>query len=206
MSIFRVKPVCDPKVRALCVRPYPGHPKGCPNFNYKKGCPPTAFRAWEIFNFDMPSFFIVNRFDFGEHVEKMRRAHPDWSKRQIECCLYWQSSARKQLTAEIERFEGLYTHAADAALGKKRDACTPMRYQIERCPEAMGINVTESMKQVGIELEWPPKRWAYQIALAAFPIIEVQDCELRRLTVDTVKTLQKLADYYRSGAWPKTKT
>jgi len=33
-------------------------------------------------------------------------------------------------------------------------------------PEAMGVNVTETMKRVGIELEWPPVNVAYQIALA----------------------------------------
>jgi hypothetical protein len=35
------------------------------------------------------------------------------------------------------------------------------------CPEAMGVNVTATMKEIGIQLEWPPKRWAHQVAMGA---------------------------------------
>ncbi len=38
-------------------------------------------------------------------------------------------------------------------------------YIITVVPEAMGVNVTETMKRVGIELEWPPVNVAYQIAM-----------------------------------------
>ena len=34
------------------------------------------------------------------------------------------------------------------------------------CPEAMGVNVTETMKNVGIILEWPPETVTYQIVIA----------------------------------------
>jgi hypothetical protein len=34
-------------------------------------------------------------------------------------------------------------------------------------PEAHGLNVTATMKSIGIELEWPPKTVTYQIALAS---------------------------------------
>lgn len=30
----------------------------------------------------------------------------------------------------------------------------------------MGINVTETMKELGITLEWPPQKWTYQVAIA----------------------------------------
>jgi len=36
----------------------------------------------------------------------------------------------------------------------------------EACPEAMGINITATMAQAGIMLEWPPESVTYQIALA----------------------------------------
>ena len=37
---------------------------------------------------------------------------------------------------------------------------------IVRNPEAQGVSVTDTMVQVGIYLEWPPKTVAYQVALA----------------------------------------
>jgi hypothetical protein len=91
---------------------------------------------------------IWNKFPFGEHVARMRERHPDWSERQLACCLYWQGTARKQLEAEIEKF--------------RRVRCT----SVFRIPEAHGVNVTATMERVGVYLEWPPKRWAYQVAIA----------------------------------------
>jgi predicted metal-binding protein len=40
------------------------------------------------------------------------------------------------------------------------------RYKVTTCPEAMGVNITETMKDAGIILEWPPENVTYQIALA----------------------------------------
>jgi len=31
--------------------------------------------------------------------------------------------------------------------------------------EANGVNVTATMKKIGIELEWPPREYAYQVAV-----------------------------------------
>ena len=80
--------VIDLKVRGLCGRPYPGHPKGCPNVNHKKGCPPSAPLLPDVFDLSRPVWIIINRFDLGAHVERMRTLHPDWSTRQLTCCLY----------------------------------------------------------------------------------------------------------------------
>jgi hypothetical protein len=40
------------------------------------------------------------------------------------------------------------------------------RIVIERCPEALGLNVTATMRMIGIDLEWPPREFTYQVALA----------------------------------------
>jgi predicted metal-binding protein len=39
-------------------------------------------------------------------------------------------------------------------------------YNFETCPEAMGVNVTKTMSNAGIILEWPPENIAYKIAIA----------------------------------------
>jgi 3D (Asp-Asp-Asp) domain-containing protein len=39
-------------------------------------------------------------------------------------------------------------------------------YGMEVVVVAMGVNVTETLKNAGVILEWPPKQWACQVALA----------------------------------------
>lgn len=141
--------VIEPRMRGMCKLPYPLHPKGCPNFNHKAGCPPRCLMFGERFDLSAPVYAIINEFDLAAHVARMRASNPAWSTRQLECCLYWQPTARKQLGAEIKRFQ--MEHAG---------------YTVDTCPEAGGVNVTETLRRIGIELEWPPKRVVRQVALA----------------------------------------
>lgn len=148
MSWSLIVPVVQPDVRELCVRPYPGHRHGCPNHGRRATCPPRALMIGDLLDLRRPVWVIWNDFAFGAHVERMRRKHPERSERQLACCLYWQGSARKQLEAEIARF-------------LERGSAV-----IVRCPEACGVNVTATMRKVGVELEWPPRKIARQVALA----------------------------------------
>jgi hypothetical protein len=101
------------------------------------------------FEMNQPFWLIVNRYPFGEHVEKMRSKHPDWTDRQLSCCLYWQGTARKQLDLLIKEFWVEHPGA-----------------RVARCPEAMGLDVTATLKSVGVEIQWPPRDFALQVALA----------------------------------------
>ncbi len=121
-----------------CALSYPGHKKGCPNLGVKIGCPPS-FRYQYVKNQVVRAVYI--EFDLGEHVAHMKRLHPDWSERQLRCCLYWQPKARKMLRAEIGGA------AADFS------------------PEASGVDVTTTMQRVGVTLDWPPKN---RVVLVAF--------------------------------------
>ena len=80
----------------------------------------------------------------------MKINNPTWTHRQLVCCLYWQSRARKELLLHIKEFYKQYG----------------TQYKVTTCPEAMGVNITDTMKNVGIILEWPPENVTYQIALA----------------------------------------
>jgi predicted metal-binding protein len=152
--LVRVSPVLDPSVRGLCCRPYPLHPKGCPNFGQRATCPPQAPLFVSVYDAARPVWAVVNEFDLGGHVERMRAAHPNWSDRQLRCCLYWQRGARKQLQRKVM--------AACCTLDEGT-------YGVEFCPEAMGVNVTATLAAEGITLEWPPVRIARQVALIAYP-------------------------------------
>ena len=149
MSSVRVKLAIDLSVRGLCRRPYPNHKKGCPNFGKKDGCPPASTMIGDTINLFRPIYAVYNVFDFVGHVERMTEKHPGWTKRQVECCLYWQPRARKHLREKIVLF--LMDHPG---------------LTVVHTPEAQGVNLTETMRRVGIELEWPPVTKTYQIVLA----------------------------------------
>ena len=149
-----VTPIINPSVRKLCFAPYPLHPKGCPNFGKKPGCPPHAPLLAEAYDLSMPVYAIWTAFDFSGHIAKMKAAHPTWSERQLACCLYWQPRARKNLEAAVKEFIRL----------------NPTLFiRIVRCPEACGVDITGTMAGIGVKLEWPPRTVAYQVALAAYP-------------------------------------
>lgn len=148
-----VKPVIDCNVRNLCTRKYPNHPKGCPNYGKKAGCPPHCRSIEEIIDLDSDIFVVWNIFDFAAHCQWMKVKHPQWSTRQVECCLYWQQGARKELGLEIIKFTKLTYKNGN-----------PTRIVL-LVPEARGVNVTETMKSIGEVLEWPPKTKTYQVAL-----------------------------------------
>ena len=151
----QVRPVklsLNHRVVALCRKPYPGHPHGCPNWNCRPTCPPGVPFLSEIIDLTEPVYCIHNGFDLEGHVSRMRERHPDWSQRQLRCCLYWQGTARKQLRRKAEAF--LETH---------------QEWVVLYAPEACGVDITRTMASVGIELEWPPKSVVYQVALAGVP-------------------------------------
>lgn len=152
MPYAQVTPVINHAVRGLCVKPYPLHAKGCPNFGKKDGCPPAAPRLEDSFDLSLPTYVIWNAFPIGEHVRAMRTKHPEWSERQLYCCLYWQPTARKALEDEIQKFLN----------GSRLVAA---RF-VTRCPEAMGLDVSATMSSIGITLNWPPQELAYQVAFA----------------------------------------
>lgn len=153
MQVYTKTIVIDPSVRALCVRPYSNHPKGCPNFGKRSSCPPQARLVTDVFSMEAGFWLVWIEFDFATHCRKMREKHPEWSQRQIECCLYWQNTANKMLREVVTKFY--------------KEHCN---WRGTTCPEAMGINVTESMRQIGIKLEWPPLNIVRKVALFGKPV------------------------------------
>jgi len=152
--IAAVQLAIDPTMRNLCRAPYPGHKSGCPNWNKKPECPPMARPIGELIDLDKTVFAVWNCFDLGRHIRKLQEKHPHWSERQLYCCLYWQGTARKQLKKLI--IGALVDLLAE---NPDRQLCTL------KCPEACDVNVTKTMLDVGVELEWPLRKYAYQVAI-----------------------------------------
>ena len=152
---IQVFPVIDYSVRALCINSYHLHPKGCPNFTKCDRCPPKAKLYDQVYDLSQPVYAVINEFNYGEHVAKMlatpKKNGKVRSLDEAKCVLYWQNSARKQLDIKIKSIGNLY------------------KYVIEKTPEAMGVNITATLENIGIKLEWPPVNVARQIALLAIP-------------------------------------
>ena len=153
MQVYKITNpvVIDYSVRELCPYPYPNHPKGCPTYGKKSTCPPHCLKVEDYFDLSQGLWIVWIDFDFTAHRHKMKKRHLDWSQRQIDCCLYWQGTANKML----------------------REAVADVEYYLEGrgnwetafCPEAMGVNVTATMKSLGIVLEWPPETLVRKVAI-----------------------------------------
>lgn len=147
---IKVEPVIDHSVRALCTLPYPGHEDGCPNYGTRDICPPNAPLFDEYFDITQPIYAVYITFDLAGHVERLRQRHPGWSEAELRDWDHWYVEARDALRAAVADF--LQEHP---------------KYTVVKCPEAMGVNITETAKKAGIKLEWnQPIKTIHRIALA----------------------------------------
>jgi len=132
--------------------PYPGHPRGCPNWNKRPTCPGRAPQIQEVLDLKYPVFLVYSEFNLAAHVESLRERHPTWTERQLRCCLYWQGHARSMLRRKVTL--ALRAYPGTIAL---------------YCPEACGVDVTRLMADIGVPLEWPPRVVVRQVALVGSP-------------------------------------
>jgi hypothetical protein len=147
------KLVLQEQTRNWCKFPYPGHPKGCPNYGKKKGCPPMVPLVSTLFDLKKPHWLAVVSFDLAGHMEAMASKHPGWSERQQRCCLYWQGKVRKQLRILCENW--LKQHH---------------EYRHTSCPEAMGVNIFRTAHLCGIKMRKSAYPTVYKVALLAQPL------------------------------------
>lgn len=136
--------VLDLKARAWCKLPYPGHPKGCPNYGKRPACPPQAPLFGSLV--EPPFFLVAVKFNLADWARRLKMRHPGWSDRQARCCLYWQGKVRKRLREECEKLAS----GGDVILYS---------------PEANGVHVFKTCGTVGIKLERNPQTTVWKIAI-----------------------------------------
>jgi len=131
--------------------PYPSHPRGCPNYNHKYGCPPKARLIEEAIDLGRTTYLVIVKFDLAKHINEMLMRHPHWSNRQARCVLYWQGGVNKELKFrtceakwELEGFNDIFM-----------------------CPEAMGINIIKTVRDLGIPIKARPVDTVFKVALLA---------------------------------------
>lgn len=140
------KVIIDRRTRSWCKLPYPNHPYGCPNYGKRETCPPKTPLFKEIVE---PPFVLIGvKFNLEEHVERMKKKHPDWTDRQARCVLYWQGRVNKQLKEICERTASDIPNAVTV-------------YN----PEGMGVHMFETCKEIGLVLERNPQKIVWKIAI-----------------------------------------
>ncbi len=150
-----VKPVVDSSMRGLCMKSYHAHPQGCPNYGQRDCCPPAAPLFKNAFDTNHDVWALWACFDIGHHRDKQRICHPTWSPRALVNPRHWQGTVRKFLREAVAGW-----------LERKQYGIDGHNIAFTTCPEAMGVNVTATMQNVGVELEWPPKETTRMIFLA----------------------------------------
>jgi len=148
--------VLNPSVRLLCQRPYPGHPKGCPNFGRQEGCPPSAPMFDAVIDCSKAILVKWAEYDLEAHRQRMWARHPRWSKRQAECCLYWQGRVESKLEDRVAAYGAVNLFGPNRIAGG---------LYVTYRPEALGVDVTATMKIIGVELEWPPEKIVRKVVL-----------------------------------------
>jgi len=152
--IVRVEPIVSRKFQGACRMPYPGRPGGCPNFDHKRGCPSGVPLFNEVFR--GPVHAVFYRFNLEAFGERMLARNPKMTRKQSRCLLYWQPRARKHLRELVA-----YTLEWFRERNKRRMASV--------CPEALGVDVFTTMRNAGVELEWPVEKWVTLVAFVARP-------------------------------------
>lgn len=139
--------------RSMCIRPYKNHKYGCPNFGKFPTCPPNIPCMYDQIFDTSDVYAVVTKFYLEEYFDKRRKNRPDLAEGQIRNIRVWQPIAIKENDYAISEF---YQENID-----KQD------YVATRLLECMGIDVINTMKEVGVEIKFPVEKYAYRIAFVA---------------------------------------
>ena len=146
---FSAVAIQDLKMIAFCRTPYPKHPRGCPNWNYKEGCPP---QTKPFLNLYLPGVrVVIAQMDFGRYLTLKKQRHPDWTERALRNPLHWQGHLRAKLNMYVSSLE------------------IPPGFEIVDNPEAMGINIFETCHRADFVLERNPTLFVCKIKFLAKP-------------------------------------
>ena len=130
-----------------CLLPYKNHKNGCPNYGKRKTCPPFAKKFEELI--EPPYFLVLQEFDLDFQKKKMKEKHPNWTDNQCKNLLYWQKGLVKNLKEEANYYARI--------LGQN--------YMVLEVPEANGVNVFKTCKNIGIKLCANPEKIVKKIMI-----------------------------------------
>ena len=139
--------------RSMCIKPYKNHKYGCPNYGKLKTCPPNITCMYDQI-FDISDVYaVVTKFYLEEYFKKRREKRPDLDEGQIRNIRIWQPIALKENDLGIKEFYEFYPSKSN--------------YVATRLLECMGVDVVNTMKNVGVDINFPVKDYAYRVSSLA---------------------------------------
>jgi predicted metal-binding protein len=173
--------IFDPKVQSYCKNP----DFICPNYGHNWACPPEApYLEEEILQNYQEFYLIYVKTEITERGAMDRKPKDSNSGTGTKVINSLQNYNRmrdwieEEITEFIESYSEEYTDLRILWYGhcrvceKRREKCTydddiPCRYPDEKrySMEAVGIDVTETVENVDLDIEWPPKNHIYRFAL-----------------------------------------
>ncbi|TXT57173.1 MAG: hypothetical protein BAJALOKI1v1_1850009 [Promethearchaeota archaeon] len=169
----------DKRVQTFCINPQ----FRCPNYGHSWACPPEApYMENNLLRYSK-FFLIYAKFNLAAYVEKQKRKHPKRSRKQIRNRFYTKSLLRDELEQEVIHFLKEYSESYDQCFilwdghcriceqkgytGCAYDQNSPCRFpeKMRYSMEAVGIHVTNMVKNLNLPIEWPPQNFSYRFAL-----------------------------------------
>lgn len=174
--------IFDPKVQSYCINSN----FECPSYGHSWACPPEAPYLEERVSQYTKYYLVFFKFNIINYIEKEKLKHPKRKEKSIRNAFFMKNLLRDMLEEEIklcinenlgsygEKFI-LWDGFCRVCFNKKDKGCTydagdPCRYpdKMRYSMEAVGIDVTQTVKKLNFNLEWPPNEFVYRFGLVCF--------------------------------------
>ncbi len=174
--------IFDPKVQTYCVSPS----FKCPSYGHSWTCPPEAPYLEETVAQFREFYLIYYQLNLTGYIKKQKVKYPKMSEKSIRNMLYTNNFLHNKLENEIHAFFDNYQESYEDKLilwdgycqvcsNKIEKGCTydtgkPCRYPKKRkySMEAVGIEVTKTVSNLNLDIEWPPTDFLYRFGLICF--------------------------------------
>ncbi|MFX1345577.1 MAG: DUF2284 domain-containing protein [Promethearchaeota archaeon] len=174
--------IFDPKVQTYCINPN----FRCPNYGHSWACPPEAPYLKEFLSKFKEFFLIYYELNLNTYLKEEKDKKEDLSEESIKNKLYTAGFLRNKLEKEIYMFleenQGKYKEKfilwdgyCRVCSNKEDKGCTydsgkPCRYPNKKrySMEAVGIDVTTTVTNLKLNIEWPPTNYVYRFGLICF--------------------------------------
>ncbi|MFW9902367.1 MAG: DUF2284 domain-containing protein [Candidatus Thorarchaeota archaeon] len=179
LEIKSVDIIFDPKVQTYCINPN----FKCPNYGHSWTCPPEAPYLQEEVSSYNKFFLIYVKYDLSKYINEEKAKNPKRSAKKIRNAFFMKNLLRDNLEQEILNFfkESQIIYEEKLILwdgfcrlcsnevdnGCTYDAGSPCRYPDKKrySMEAIGIDVTQTVRNLGFDIEWPPNDFIYRFGL-----------------------------------------
>lgn len=174
--------IFDTKVQTYCV----SSNFKCPSYGHSWACPPVAPYLEQKVSQYIHFYLIFTKFDLKNYIKEEKVKYPHDSEEKIRNEFFLRSILRDNLEQEmcliIDKFKNSYKENfilwdgfCRVCFNKKDKGCNydsgnPCRYPKKKrySMEAVGIDVTRTVLNLNLPIEWPPINHAYRFGLVCF--------------------------------------